>query len=359
MKPATFDLPRYSVYFETGVAPWLSSTGWKEQGYSEETFDDREYGPYFRNSPGFTYLIKEARKALPHGPYLPRIIQQRHIADSLFLLVVLTSLAILVVALSLLHEKWGAVETRSFSIALLGVIILGSIFFFVGSQNAIRQFWGTSLSILAFALYLRSWFASSTLCLIISFLMHPWSPLFFVLAVMFVHARSVLEKIFRSRALSRYLNEYFIAFALGIACIVAIKLGIKMGIPYFTTYYHIDTAGEGYRSSSTLKLCSFIGLLIVSDLIAGQSKRCGRFCPQALRRCFLIVLAPLVLYPEVFSRLAMFYLAAEMIYLYWAASQKEFRYRASACLVFGVYSFAPNALNILLDKDWVDRLLST
>ena len=357
-KPATFDLPRYSVYFETRVPPWITAYEFKKEGWRIEDLTETERGEYFSNffpnSPGFTFLLDLARPMLPHGSFLPRIITERHVADSLVLLVGILGLALLSSALSLLYFKLEKEQHDLFFYGVIGLSILGSVFFFVGSQNAIRQFLGTCFSVLVFAAVIRKKHALALASVALSFLFHPWSPAFAILAVMFWKVKQVCEKLRFERVRRIAINEYVFALIVGVAAVVVIKIGIKLGVPYFTTYYHIDTSKEVYRTDAPIKLMLIAAVLVLTDFIAGSKNREQKLDPISLRRCFLIFLTPLVIYPEVFSRLLMFYFAVELIFVVWALTHSSKRVLFSGCVVFLSYAVALNALNILLDKDWLE-----
>jgi len=358
-KPATFDLPRYSVYFETGVAPWITATNFKKEGWQLAELDERErneYGNFFPHSPAFNFLFDVARNVLPHGSYLPRIITERHIADSLVLLIVISSIVLLLIALALIRAPSQETDRTFYPYVLVIGVTLGSLFFFVGSQNALRQFIGTAMGVLAFAAYVRSKNLLTLIGALTSFLFHPWSPLFLVLGVVTFESRRFFNKILAGKRASDFINEYVVAFLLGIGGVVLIKIGIKLGIPYFTTYFHIDTSGETYRTPALTKLILFAIMLVVTDLIAGTPKVNWYINPISLRRCFLILLAPMVIFPEIFSRLMMFYFAIEMIFIAWAMTHERKRVQLSGCVVFGSYALGLNALNILLDKGWRELL---
>ena len=100
------------------------------------------------NSPAFNFLIDLTRPILPHGSFLPRLIRDRHVSDSLVLLVGILGLALLSTALSLLYSQLAQSKPTAYFYGVLLLAILGSVFFFVGSQNAIRQFVGTCSSVL-------------------------------------------------------------------------------------------------------------------------------------------------------------------------------------------------------------------
>ncbi len=362
-KPATFDLPRYSIYFETGVAPWITEYEWKEGGWKEEDFDRREVdNPYFQhflNSPGFVYLMKLSSQFLPHGPYLPRLVKDRHVADSLVILVLLLSLTVLWFAFVFMRVEAPPSRDLANSWWWTLTLMLGSVFFFVGSQNSLRQFIGTVFSIFAMATFLHVGLLRillGVLALLGAFMFHPWAPAFTLLGVVFILVRHMSEAMNRTSVTRRFLNEHLVAFFLGIIGVISIKIGIKLCVPYFTTYFNIDSSSEIYRSSAPIKLGMLASILVVTDLVAGRVDSEWRFHPASFRRCFLLFLAPLVIYPEIFSRISMFYFAAEMIYLVWASGHRLTRVRASGVLVFCAYAIALNCLNILLDRGWVEAL---
>ena len=203
----------------------------------------------------------------------------------------------------------------------------------------------------------RKKYVLASVSFILSFLFHPWSPVFAITSLLFWKARQ-LSEFFRSSIIRKIaINEYVLAIILGVASVVFIKIGIKLGLPYFTTYFHIDISKELFRTAAPVKLALVGAVLIFTEMIAGRQNREQLIDPISLRRCFLIFLAPLVIYPEIFSRLFLFYFAAELIYLVWALGHPNRRMQLSGCVVFLSYSLAINALNILLDKDWQEIML--
>ena len=355
-KPGTFDLPRYSVFFETGVPPWVTSYPFKKGGWKLDDLSEAERGEtdskFFPHSPAFNFLCDVARDVLPHGPFLPRIITDRHVADSLVLLVGILGLALLVVALTLSRAKSKESGCVLYSYGLVIVGVLGSLFFFVGSQNSLRQFLGSCFSVLALAAFVRSKHGFASAGIFLSFLFHPWSPALAVFSILFVKARRIIQAATVSERWKNVINEYSFAAVLSVVCIISIKLGIKLGVPYFTTYFHIDTSDEVFRTAATVKLALVVTVLVITDILAGKVEKERLFDPVSLRRCFLILCAPLVIYPEIFSRLLMFYFAVEMIYLVWAFRHSKRRVQLSGCVTFLAYALALNALNILMDKGW-------
>ena len=75
IKPVTFDLPKYSIYFATGhLAMWPYSSS-KEHG---PVLDSRDttgtpFVQAYPNERGFVQLARGLHRLLPIGPYLPRV----------------------------------------------------------------------------------------------------------------------------------------------------------------------------------------------------------------------------------------------------------------------------------------------
>jgi hypothetical protein len=364
IKPATFDLPRYSVYFETGIAPWLTSTPWREDGWVEEDFTREEvdhlFFQHFRNSPSFVRLMVISSRYLPHGSYLPRVVRERHVADSLVILIVVIGGLLFSWAIYLMRGYPKKTIEEPFPCFWLLPLMLGSVFFLLGSQNTLRFFLGLTCSLLAMVTLLRTSWKSRSLgiaAFFLAFTFHPWTVLFAVTGFVFVKLRSLVAIGPTGNRLAWIPNEYIIAFVLGLAALAVIKVGVIMDVGDFSTYSKIDWSTENFRTSSSTKLVAFFALVGITDLITGKISSDLIFDPASLRRCFLFFLTPLVIYPEIFSRISSFFLLADLIYLIWVSGKREKRARLSAVLIFGAYGIAPNALSIILDKGWKEILL--
>ena len=68
---------------------------------------------------------------------------------------------------------------------------------------------------------------------------------------------------------------------------------------------------------------------------------------------------PLVIYPEIFSRILFFYFAVEMIFVIFAMYSRSVRARLSGIVVFAAYIVAPNALNLLVGPGWREILMQS
>ena len=162
IKPATMDLFGYSVYFDTGYWPASGYSGDPGGFQVEDIRDGDSFGiPYiqrFPNEVGFTTALRWLASVLPHGQFLPRLtaMGREYTSDALVFIVIAIGLCSFVVAIwNFLSHQLRSQERRRF-LLISTPIALGSVFFFVGSQNAIRQFLMISLCMLAKATMLAS-----------------------------------------------------------------------------------------------------------------------------------------------------------------------------------------------------------
>jgi len=234
--------------------------------------------------------------------------------------------------------------------------MMGSVFFFVGSQNSIRQFVGTVVSLLAVTLVVSRKRTVGVLAAFIGMSFHYWTILFFVLGTFF--ARYRYETNVRTTFIPLKPSFYdVVAITLGIGALLSIKIGLKLEVPLFNMYaFVLENSDAVDRSSSNVKLLIFICILILSELIIG--KHCSNWVVNVplYRRAFLLFLVPLVLFPEIFSRISYFYFLVDMLFVVWAIGHESKRIRAGGALVFCSYGFALNVLNVLLDRSWQEYL---
>lgn len=360
-KPATYDLPRYSVYFDTGIMPWLTRSNWQEGGFSRNLLHEDELGeePYFlhfKNSPGFSHSVYWTARILPHGSYLPRLVKERHIADSLVITIVCSMLIALLIAVRSFRTQKLSIPLHFVRCSYAIPIIIGSAFFFVGSQNSLRQFIGTVLAILAASAVLKNKKIFGMLTLLVSASIHYWGALFALLFLGFLWFNKMPWITLNKTSINRNQVGYLLAFLTGILAVLIIKLGVLLEYSDFKAYFHLDSSAEVQRSTAGFKIVVFTGLLLITDLIAGKTIPDWRFNPVYIRRAFLLFIAPLVVYEEIFSRISFFYLASEMLYVLWAIGNTNRRARLSGAIVFCAYGIAPNALNVLLDKGWKELI---
>ena len=159
VKPATFDLPKYSVYFASG---YLAMWPYEYVDGKDLVLDNRDstgvpFSQAYRNDWGFAFLAKGLHKIFPVGPYLPRIAatQHRFISDFQVLGITILGLVALLMASLVLFPKCFVGHTARKTVVYCLPILMGSVFFMIGSQNVLRQFLGVAFVLMAVSLFSR------------------------------------------------------------------------------------------------------------------------------------------------------------------------------------------------------------
>ena len=107
------------------------------------------------------------------------------------------------------------------------------------------------------------------------------------------------------------------------------------------------------RLSSFVKAGALIVVFACSEILFGKRSISGSEDIRSLRRMIFIFVIPLVIFPEIFSRMLILYWAIELVFVVWALSSSKVRARLSAAAVFVAYGFAPNAINVLIGPHWI------
>ena len=186
VKPATYDLPKYSIFFDYGS---LGVMGLESDDYGNYYLHDSDAGartgdqpfcPFGASSPidsiGFCLVAQSLGRILPSGELFYRIPSDRYVSDSFIGLIALIGLLAFLSMCRLEFGQPGKVEllVRVGSPMNLA-IILGSVFFFVGSQNSVRQFLGIAFVLLALSNFNRGRTKSSVIMCTVGLLMHQWT----------------------------------------------------------------------------------------------------------------------------------------------------------------------------------------
>ena len=156
-----------------------------------------------------------------------------------------------------------------------------------------------------------------------------------------------------------------LSLMLGITTIVLLKvfgiLGIfTADIPLVGDLKHYLIMGDQYESAerlgSFLKSGAVFLVFACSELLLGRTAISDNEDIRSLRRVIFVFVIPLAIYPEIFSRMLIFYWAIETIFVVWGLSSSEVRPRMAAAVVFVAYGFAPNAINVLIGPSWIHSL---
>jgi len=375
-KPITADLPKYSSYFSTGYLAVHAFEDWNDEivldprDLTGEPFDQafrqKIWGNIYSGS-GFAYFSKMLHTTLPKGNLFPRILDRNwYIADFPILAIMVLSLTILIVAAGNLLSSSGIVQFAKKQLIFTVPVIMGSVFYMLGSQSAIRQFLTMSLIFLALSFIRRKHHVSSIIILVVAASIHNWALAFALLSVPIV---LILEKLkHSSRSSSRIFFELCVATSGLIAgCLVVICIELLLSpvgsgvarligdfelVSDLKIYVNLDYTHLLGRTSAFFKLLVVGGIVIVSELILGNQKIKEDFDIRSFRLAIFTFSIPLVIYPELFSRFLFFYFAAEMFFVissFWAA---EARVRLASAVIFIAYGIAPNAINVLAGTGW-------
>ena len=148
IKPVTSDLPKYSTYFASGYLvmwPYSYSEGHGLKLDARDTTGEpfEQAYPYDR---GFTKLARGLHRLLPIGKYLPRVvIDAGYVSDFQVIAISILGLFFIMLAYLVACRAMPARQSLTRTILYCVPITMGSVFFMIGSQNAVRQFLGISV----------------------------------------------------------------------------------------------------------------------------------------------------------------------------------------------------------------------
>ena len=374
-KPSTGDLPKYSIYFSTGHMPVHPYT-FSEEGIFldpiDQTGEKFEQGP--KGSKGFDWLSK-GLSVLPDGPLLPRLsltTKRRYISDGPVIAILLISCLCLVLACKNfgLFKQGFYGDTRS---VIIGIsLILGSAFTFVGSQNSLRQFLGVCILLLSWSLLHNRRYVFGFLALLAAASFHRWIIVFFCVSVVicFIAKFRPFE---RQPIVLNWINYKAAAYAILFAGFSLLTMKIVLldvthqalpllwehdvFLPDIKKYifYNEDHLTPD-RVGSLAKLAILFCVYLMSEIILGKYGSTDAPIFRNVRTATFFFIAPFAVFPEVFSRLMHVYLATELLFVVSCFLSTNKRYRWSGAFVFFGYAFAPNAINILLGKEWIYAL---
>jgi hypothetical protein len=379
IKPYTYDLTKYSIFFNTGFIqsqPWHSPDDVFILDYRDTTGEpfDQAF------EPGFRWLAKIGNVILPTGSLVPRIdaefgdFKERGPPRSdamIFLIMGFGFFMLLISVRSIGFREDYRKHFRSIDLVLAAPLILGSIFFILGSQNVLRQFLGVAIIILAMSsMVSKRYFLCATL-VVLSGAFHQWAPILGLIGIYLI----TLGGLGASNELDKEVKPFSVSGPEGIALIsgiiiVALIKGImvigifNMEIPLLGDLKPYVIKGQQYliaeRSGSLIKVGVIVGLFLISEGLIGKTKEVKSTfsATRLLRRRTIALILPLAVYPEIFSRLLVFYWAVEMIFIVWALNSSEPRVRLGGVVVFVAYGFSPNVINTLVGPKWLYNFLA-
>ena len=377
MKPYTYDLNKYSIFFHTGFIPvqaWHSPNDEFRLDPLDTTGEPFDQG----FEVGFRWLAKIGSKVLPAGSLVPRLdadfgdFRKRGPPRSdamIFLIMGLGFMVLLAGVRSFGIRSDGRSYFSAADLFLTAPIILGSVFFVLGSQNSLRQFLGLAIVVLAMAsMSSRRYFVSAIL-VVLSGVFHKWSPILGLIGIYLVILGSTSKT---NHAMGevhpfRLSRPEALALVSGVVLAVLIKSIMVTGVfnldipligdlkPYVIKANGFNIVNSLEKISVLLKACMIFGLVLISEGLIGKTKRNGPVTNdiRSLRRRTIVLILPLVIYPEIFSRVMVLYWVVEMVFLVWALNSNKTRVRLGGAVVFVAYGFAPNAVNVLAGPNWL------
>ncbi len=377
LKPATSDLSKYSVYFNSGFLtenPYSVTDEGNVLVHPEDT-TGTPFLQAFSNNPGFRLMAKVFHDLIPQKPFLPRfsVYKKRYVTDGAILIIVLMGIVgLLYTCRQVVSEKRTIVAILPWERYLYWVpLTLGSIFFFVGSQNALRQFLALVFLTLALSLWFNKRFIGMMIMAVIASLFHQWAIGFVLVVIILISMHSMISA-YLIDSHSRILIVGNLLGGVLVGCIGVFLIKVIVGgtvdsvisyvvhnVPSFSEikqYIMMDFSNLESRTGSWVKLGVVGCTIIVSELILGRSALPASWDVRSIRVGFFGLMIPFGIYPEVLSRLMLCYFALELLLICVSVLARERRVRLAGAVLFVGYSVAPNGLNILLGPEWLTHM---
>ena len=375
LKPATGDLWSYSFYFDTGYShidydaeerSGIQRASPIEAGYPVEMVEPRfrtgtPYLQSYRASPLFTWMTKASAEFLPHGSKWSRFQANgfRAVSDSFLLEIVLISLGLIWFFFQIEKPITASGKEKSIQIIEWLPFVLGSVSFFVGSQNSIRQFLMLSALLVLIGALSNKRYITAIIFGVITATFHQFGFLFIVVVLLVTFSQQISSKKFTEKRIAQYIAPILSGLLIGVAGVFCIKVAFALNIQEITQYgLHPDSA-YSFRTSAGIKWIAIAALILTSELILGRCDVAHLSRYREWRLAAIAFATPLVIYPEIFSRMLFFYFAVEMIFVIFAVHSRSVRVRLSGIVVFTAYIVAPNALNLLVGPGWRDILVQS
>jgi hypothetical protein len=320
----------------------------------------------------FAQLARGLHHLLPIGPYLPRVAagHYRYVSDFQVIAIAILGLFILMLACLVACRAMRAKESIARTILYCLPIVMGSVFFMIGSQNAVRQFLGMSVILLALSLFVKRQYLVALILIVLATSLHHWSIVFGIFClVATIGIRFVTTTSKHSSSISAFLKYMTLGLTIGACAVVGIKLIISGSLNYIEMfqYFSANTSyfGElkqyGLMNMSELLSRSGVGkklilvgiLFLVSELILGHTRCTNDFDIRSFRVVTYSFLIPLSIYPELMSRVLLFYFGVEMLFICWAVMREERRARLASWIVLMGHGFALNSINVLIGSEWL------
>jgi hypothetical protein len=366
VKPATGDLWSYSFFFDTGfsqishekedVGDLPPRTASIETGYSRDAVDPAHISgePYlqrYKSSPLFARLVRLSAEFFPHGSSWPRFQAFGFRAVSDWFLIEVILLGVIGIWASLFFDA-KRLKTRPIKLWEWLPVVLGSVFFFVGSQNSVRQFFALVAVLITCAAFRQKQYLWSMLFALIGTLLHQAGLAFVTLALAISFGVRYLTEWRIERQFVREVLLVAYGTLIGMGLLLFVKSMTWLNVQEISQYAFLPDASDTHRTGALSKLLIIGMLLVVSELIMGWNTDDLVGTLRRLRVAIFFAIAPLVSFSELFARVLMLYFAFEMILIVVAFSSNKIRYVLAGLTIFLTYSGAPNVINNLTGVGW-------
>jgi hypothetical protein len=358
IKPFTYDLPKYSLYFDYSS---LAVEGYTRTSSGEiilaETDRDGPFCPFGSTnwgSKGFCTTIALSRQVMPKGSWLlPRMLPGPYVSDSLMIVVVLIGLGCMLIAVKFLFDEISRAPPFLSQLLYAIPFLLGSTFFFVGSQNSVRQFLAIVMILSAIGLAFANRRIWALIFSVGALTMHQWGWMLIMPALLGILWVGLLEK-YHEKLRGREILATVI-FPLGLGVIGVGVLTATASIfqdnhfwGELGTYLTGKINDDPFRSNVVGKV-GFIGLMfLASEWVIGKVESRAILRVQWMRRILFFLILPLAYYEAIFSRLLYLYFGLETLLIIGLWMLGDLRRRIAAGIIFISYSLTPNVLRILV-----------
>jgi len=230
-----------------------------------------------------------------------------------------------------------------------------------------------SVILLALSLFAKRQYLIALILIVLATSLHHWSIVFGIFClVATIGIRFVTTTSKHSSSISAFLKYMTLGLTIGACAVVGIKLIIFGSLNYIEMFQYIS-ANTSYfgelkqyglmnlsellsRSGAEKKLILVGILFLVSELILGHTRSTNDFDIRSFRVVTYSFLIPLSIYPELMSRVLLFYFGVEMLFICWAVMREERRARLAGWIVLMGHGFALNSINVLIGPEWLYNL---
>lgn len=297
-----------------------------------QSYDLIFYYDYFKAAwtflePGFSYLILILNKTLFANSFLIHIAYQ-----------FLSMILIYIVARKLFFEEKFKKKNLYFFVPVTS-ISLYTLFYLLGSQNAVRQYLAFVISFIGLLYFINSKNIKAFLLFALSITFHQMSVLYFPLFF--------LIKFFKNQKLLIYILSF-----IGGLCIYVLLVTVLSDYTYVKFYLTFQDEHFGGRSGLIkvilLTLSIFVTTYIFRSCKEFESKNIQLLLKFRMTLFFYVLIFAIVGFYELWGRIIfVFYFIDLLMITNIAFKNTTQKYRFSCALIIISYAIAPNAKNIL------------